>query len=309
MSLVRGTSKTRRPRSDWRPLGLDERLVGLRGPVGSSGPVGLGVAEVDQAAAGVGGDRPAGRPRRGRDAHLTVGQGPDRPIRVAVAVTREGHRRVPGRWAGEGVGHWLHALTPVARPRRGRRAGGVRDGLTGPLDAITRPGRARPREAAMSPGPTGAGRKRRMMRGKSALDARKSPPAALDRRRRVALFAPEAHPLIWWTRPRLETVQPIGPVRAGRERGARTKVSRRWRHPVGGAVHRDRANRLNSSSQTGFDRAPGRRDRAPGRPRPRPVARSACLFRAGPPWGRRAPRGWCSPEKRTCPQRHPVHLG
>lgn len=178
MSLVRGTSKTRRPIRLAAPWAWTSGWSACAGRWARADRWGLCVAEVDQAAAGVGGDRPAGRPRRGRDARLTVGQGPDRPIRVAVAVTREGHRRAPGRWAGEGVGHWLHALTPVARPRRGRRAGGVRDGLTGPLDAITRPGRARPREAAMSPDPTGAGRKRRMMRGKSALDARKSPPAA-----------------------------------------------------------------------------------------------------------------------------------
>ena len=58
----------------------------------------------------------------------------NRPIYVALAVTAEGRRDILGLWAGEapvggatageGAKYWLHVLTEIKQPRRGRRAHG-----------------------------------------------------------------------------------------------------------------------------------------------------------------------------------------
>ncbi len=56
------------------------------------------------------------------------GQVANRPVYVALAVTREGHRDILGLWAGdggEGAKYWLHVLTELPR-RPGRVHGRVR---------------------------------------------------------------------------------------------------------------------------------------------------------------------------------------
>ena len=67
------------------------------------------------------------------------GQVANRPVYVALAVTRDGHRDILGLWAGdggEGAKYWLHVLTELKNRGVGDVLMIVCDGLTGLPDAI-----------------------------------------------------------------------------------------------------------------------------------------------------------------------------
>jgi transposase-like protein len=64
----------------------------------------------------------------------------NRPVYVALAVTRDGHRDILGLWAGdggEGAKYWQHVLTELKNRGVGDVLMIVCDGLTGLPDAIT----------------------------------------------------------------------------------------------------------------------------------------------------------------------------
>jgi putative transposase len=68
------------------------------------------------------------------------GQVANRPIYVALAVTRDGHRDILGLWAGdggEGAKYWLHVLTEIKNRGVNDVLMVVCDGLTGLPDAVT----------------------------------------------------------------------------------------------------------------------------------------------------------------------------
>jgi transposase-like protein len=68
------------------------------------------------------------------------GQVANRPVYVALAVTRDGHRDILGLWAGdggEGAKYWQHVLTELKNRGVGDVLMIVCDGLTGLPDAIT----------------------------------------------------------------------------------------------------------------------------------------------------------------------------
>jgi transposase-like protein len=68
------------------------------------------------------------------------GQVANRPVYVALAVTRDGHRDILGLWAGdggEGAKYWQHVLTELRNRGVGDMLMIVYDGLTGLPDAIT----------------------------------------------------------------------------------------------------------------------------------------------------------------------------
>ncbi|MEW1695814.1 IS256 family transposase [Streptomyces sp. NPDC091278] len=63
----------------------------------------------------------------------------NRPIYVALAVTTEGRREIPGLWAGdggEGAKHWMHILTEIKNRGVNDVLMLVRDGLKGLPDAV-----------------------------------------------------------------------------------------------------------------------------------------------------------------------------